>query len=82
MPPLKPELVMSKFENVNRVKKPKKTPVSIKPNDRCGADVIVDLLHRHKLPYAALNLGASYPGLHDYLDNYCGNMPTMTLCRY
>ncbi len=50
--------------------------------DRWGADVIVDLLHRYQLPYAAMNPGASYRGLHDSIVNYGGNLPQMMLCQH
>ena len=73
---------MSKSENFERIEKPKKTPAAVKPKDRWGADVIVDLLHRYKHPYAALNPGASYRGLHDSIVNYGGNMPTMMLRQH
>ena len=36
---------------------------------RWASDVIVDLLHAYGLPYAALNPGASYSGLHDSIVN-------------
>jgi acetolactate synthase-1/2/3 large subunit len=49
---------------------------------RWGSDVIVDLLHRYELPYAALNPGASYRGLHDSIVNYGGNRPVMMLCQH
>ena len=58
-----------------------KYPVS--PNkDRWASDVIVDLLHAYDLPYAALNPGASYRGLHDSIVNYGQNRPTMMLCQH
>src|SRR5438552_7738001 len=50
--------------------------------ERWGSDLIVDLLHRYELPYAALNPGASYRGLHDSLVNYGGNVPVMMLCQH
>ena len=50
--------------------------------DRWASDVIVDLLHAYDLPYAALNPGASYRGLHDSIVNYGGNRPTMMLCQH
>ena len=60
-----------------------------RPNDRSAkrlkrwaSDVIVDLLHAYELPYAALNPGASYRGLHDSLVNYGGNRPAMMLCQH
>jgi acetolactate synthase-1/2/3 large subunit len=49
---------------------------------RWSSDVIVDLLHRYELPYAALNPGASYRGLHDSMVNYGGNKPVMMLCQH
>ncbi len=65
-----------------RVLRPKKTPPAVKPKERWGADVIVDLLHHYKLPYAAMNPGASYRGLHDSIVNYGGNTPVMMLCQH
>ena len=53
-----------------------------KTPQRWGSDVIVDLLHRYELPYAALNPGASYRGLHDSMVNYGGNRPVMMLCQH
>jgi acetolactate synthase-1/2/3 large subunit len=50
--------------------------------DRWASDVIVDLLHRYDLPYAAMNPGASYRGLHDSIVNYGGNKPEMLLCQH
>jgi len=50
--------------------------------DRWASDVIVDLLHAYDLPYAALNPGASYRGLHDSIVNYGGNRPVMLLCQH
>ncbi len=49
---------------------------------RWASDVIVDLMHRYELPYAALNPGASYRGLHDSIVNYGGNVPVMMLCQH
>jgi acetolactate synthase I/II/III large subunit len=49
---------------------------------RFNSDVIVDMLHRYGLPYAALNPGASYRGLHDSLVNYGQNYPVMMLCQH
>ena len=66
----------------SRVVKPKRTPPAMKPKERWGADVIVDMLHRYGLPYAALNPGASYRGLHDSIVNYGNNMPQMMLCQH
>ncbi|HEV7618373.1 MAG TPA: thiamine pyrophosphate-binding protein [Burkholderiaceae bacterium] len=49
---------------------------------RWASDVIVDLLHQYKMPYAALNPGASYRGLHDSIVNYGQNYPCMMLCQH
>jgi acetolactate synthase-1/2/3 large subunit len=49
---------------------------------RWASDVIVDLMHRYELPYAALNPGASYRGLHDSMVNYGENRPVMMLCQH
>ena len=49
---------------------------------RWASDVIVDLLHAYDLPYAAINPGASYRGLHDSIVNYGGNRPAMLLCQH
>jgi acetolactate synthase-1/2/3 large subunit len=49
---------------------------------RWASDVIVDLLHAYGLPYAALNPGARYRGLHDSIVNYGGNKPVMMLCQH
>ena len=51
-------------------------------NDRWASDVIVDLLHAYDLPFAAINPGASYRGLHDSLVNYGGNRPVMMVCQH
>ena len=49
---------------------------------RWGSDVIVDLLQRYQLPYAALNPGSSYRGLHDSIVNYGGNSPALLVCQH
>ena len=49
---------------------------------RWASDLIVDLLHAYDLPYAPLNPGASYRGLHDSIVNYGGNRPAMLLCQH
>ena len=56
-------------------------PDSVGPQ-RWASDVIVDLLHAYDLPYAAINPGASYRGLHDSIVNYGGNRPAMLLCQH
>ena len=50
--------------------------------DRWASDIIVDLLHAYDLPYAAVNPGASYRGLHDSIVNYGGNQPAMLVCQH
>jgi acetolactate synthase I/II/III large subunit len=56
---------------------------AVAPDGHYGSDVIVDLLKQFQIPYAALNPGASYRGLHDSLVNYGGNaMPEMILCQH
>ncbi len=59
------------------------TPAAGPTNGRYGSDVIVDLLKQFQIPYASVNPGASYRGLHDSLVNYGGNvMPEMILCQH
>ena len=53
-----------------------------KAQQRWSSDIIVDLLHMYELPYAALNPGASYRGLHDSIVNYGDNQPVMMLCQH
>src|SRR5919109_1991608 len=46
-----------------------------------GSDLIVDLLQRLGVEYAAFNPGASFRGLHDSLVNYGGDRnPRTILC--
>ena len=54
---------------------------TVKKN-RWASDVIVDMLHAYKLPYAAMNPGASYRGLHDSIVNYGRNRPYLMLCQH
>ena len=49
---------------------------------RWSSDVIVDMLRMYDLPYASLNPGASYRGLHDSIINYGQNCPQMLLCQH
>ena len=64
------------------VNKPQTTPAPAKPKERWASDVIVDLLQRYDLPYAALNPGASFRGLHDSIVNYGGEKPALMLCQH
>ncbi len=48
-----------------------------------GSDAIAEALRALKIPYVALNPGASYRGLHDSLVNHLGNdAPRMLLCLH
>jgi acetolactate synthase-1/2/3 large subunit len=49
---------------------------------RWGSDVIVDLMRAYGFPYAAINPGSSFRGLHDSMINYGGNQPEMLLCPH
>ncbi len=57
-------------------------PAVVPAPQRWASDLIVDLLHHFQLPYAALNPGASYRGLHDSIVNYGANYPCMMLCQH
>ncbi len=58
--------------------KPKVVPTK----QRWASDVIVDMLHRYELPYASMNPGASYRGLHDSIVNYGQDVPYLMLCQH
>jgi acetolactate synthase-1/2/3 large subunit len=59
------------------------TTAPLRPSHRYGSDLIVDLLEQFEIPFAAINPGASYRGLHDSLVNYGGNaMPELILCQH
>src|SRR5229473_4965205 len=62
--------------------KPAQKQKVVPAKQRWGSDVIVDLLHRYDLPYAALNPSASYRGLHDSIVNYGQNTPYLMLCQH
>ena len=52
-------------------------------NTLWGSDVIADALREQNIPYACLNPGASYRGLHDSMVNYLGNTnPKMIVCLH
>jgi thiamine pyrophosphate-dependent acetolactate synthase large subunit-like protein len=58
-------------------------PLAVDPDGHWGSDVIAGMLRALDLPYAALNPGASYRGLHDSLVNHLGNeRPQMLLCLH
>lgn len=62
----------------------KKTKQKTTPSvpQRWASDIIVDLMQRYELPYAALNPGASYRGLHDSIVNHGDNNPVMMMCQH
>jgi acetolactate synthase-1/2/3 large subunit len=62
-------------------KEVKKTRV-VPTKQRWASDVIIDMLHMYDLPYAAMNPGASYRGLHDSIVNYGQNTPYLMLCQH
>jgi thiamine pyrophosphate-dependent acetolactate synthase large subunit-like protein len=48
-----------------------------------GSDAVAEALQALRIPYVALNPGASYRGLHDSLVNHLGNdAPQMLLCLH
>ncbi|MER3460897.1 MAG: hypothetical protein C4303_07265, partial [candidate division GAL15 bacterium] len=48
-----------------------------------GSDLIVELMRRCGVDYAALNPGATFRGIHDSLVNYAGNRaPELVLCTH
>jgi thiamine pyrophosphate-dependent acetolactate synthase large subunit-like protein len=52
-------------------------------NTLWGSDVIAKALAEQEVPYACLNPGASYRGLHDSVVNYLGNKtPKMIVCLH
>jgi thiamine pyrophosphate-dependent acetolactate synthase large subunit-like protein len=59
-------------------------PKPMKPNEMVwGSDAIAALLRQLDFPYALINPGASYRGLHDSLVNFNGNtQPELLLCLH
>jgi acetolactate synthase-1/2/3 large subunit len=49
---------------------------------RFGSDLIVDLLREYEIPYAALNPGSTFRGLHDSIVNYGCNRPEIIECPH
>ncbi|MDR7415535.1 MAG: thiamine pyrophosphate-binding protein [Armatimonadota bacterium] len=48
-----------------------------------GSDLIVELMRRCGIEYAALNPGATFRGIHDSIVNYAGNRsPELILCTH
>lgn len=73
---------MAKKNFRDPIPEPSKPNVVEATNGRWNSDVIVELIRRYDIPYAALNPGASYRGLHDSLVNYGQNYPRMLLCQH
>lgn len=58
-------------------------PVATPIEQWWGSDAIAALLRRFDIPYACLNPGSSFRGLHDSLVNYNGNTdPQIVLCLH
>jgi len=59
-------------------------PASFSAGNRLfGSDAVADALRDLRIPFVALNPGASYRGLHDSLVNHLGNAaPQMLLCLH
>jgi thiamine pyrophosphate-dependent acetolactate synthase large subunit-like protein len=58
-------------------------PVASQIRQWWGSDAIAELLRRFDIPYACLNPGSSFRGLHDSLVNYNGNQnPQIVLCLH
>src|SRR5689334_25256261 len=72
----------TKDADYTKVVRPRKTPAPSRSRMRYASDVIVGLMKNYELPYAALNPGASYRGLHDSMVNYGKNNPYMMLCQH
>ncbi len=49
---------------------------------RYGSDLIVDLLNRYEIPFAAFNPGASFRGIHDSILNYADHRPQIIECAH
>lgn len=54
-------------------------PKNVDTEVRFGSDVAAQMLRRLKIPYIALNPGASYRGFHDSLVNHLE--PLLRHCR-
>jgi thiamine pyrophosphate-dependent acetolactate synthase large subunit-like protein len=67
------------------IERPMERPIGLPAasNALFGSDAIAEALRALKIPYVALNPGASYRGLHDSLVNHLGNeAPQMLLCLH
>ncbi len=52
------------------------------PKAQYGSDVVVDMMQRFGIPYASLNPGSSFRGLHDSIVTYGGNNPQIITCPH
>src|SRR5688572_21734433 len=75
------EITTAAHPSLKEVDRPANLTASNAPG--WGSDVIAETLRDLKIPYIALNPGASYRGIHDSIVNYLGNeMPQMILCLH
>jgi thiamine pyrophosphate-dependent acetolactate synthase large subunit-like protein len=74
---------MTHPENRTSVAFQRDVPVAGTINQWWGSDAIAALLRQFAIPYACLNPGSSFRGLHDSLVNYNGNQdPQIVLCLH
>lgn len=52
------------------------------PPQKFGSDLIVDLMQEYAIPYASLNPGSTFRGLHDSIVNYGHNRPELIECTH
>lgn len=52
------------------------------PERKYGSDLIVDLLRHYDIPFAAINPGATFRGIHDSIVNYGDNKPEIIECPH
>jgi thiamine pyrophosphate-dependent acetolactate synthase large subunit-like protein len=75
------EISTSAHPSLKEIDRPANLTASNAPG--WGSDVIAETLRDLRIPYIALNPGASYRGLHDSIVNYLGNeTPQMLLCLH
>ena len=71
-------MAKSAKESASRRRRKKLVPNKV----RWNSDVIVDLMRQYDFPFAPLNPGASFRGLHDSMVNYGQDDPQMILCPH
>jgi len=70
-------------ENRTTVALHRDEPIATSVEQWWGSDAIAELLRQFDIPYACLNPGSSFRGLHDSLVNYNGNRdPQIVLCLH